>query len=85
MGGFAPQIQSNQTSGQPSGKGGPPSQPPQGANGTITTPATSAQPSMGAPNQYSNTTGQWDNQPQWQNPQQLYQPQQNSFGGKGKG
>ncbi len=50
--------------------------PLQGANGVITNPATSGQPSMGMPNQYSNTVGMRDNQ-------QNQQPMMG--GGKGKG
>jgi hypothetical protein len=42
--------------------------------GTVTTPATSAQPSMGQPNQYPNTIGGWDNA-----------SIQTPTGGKGKG
>ena len=59
------------------------SQPPQapqpmGKGGAQTNSATSGQPTMGAPNQYSNTVGQWDN-----TQQQTQQPQ--FGGGKGKG
>ena len=42
--------------------------------GNVTTPATSAQPSMGQPNQYPNTIGGWDNA-----------SIQTPTGGKGKG
>jgi hypothetical protein len=42
--------------------GGEASSPLQGANGAITNPAISGQPSMGMPNQYSNTVGMRDNQ-----------------------
>jgi hypothetical protein len=56
--------------------GGEASLPLQGANGVITNPATSGQPSMGMPNQYSNTVGMRDNQ-------QNQQPMMG--GGKGKG
>lgn len=86
MGGFASQVQAPQTSG--GGKGQAPqadTQPnsnpnagtpqPMGKNG-YTNSATSGQPTMGAPNQYSNTVGQWDN-----TQQQTQQPMQ----GKGKG
>jgi hypothetical protein len=91
MGGFSSQVQQPQT-GQPSGggKGGgqatdfaPPTQqyqaPPQpmGKGGAQTNSATSGQPTMGAPNQYSNTVGQWDNSE--------IQPVQPKRGGKGKG
>lgn len=63
-------------SGSGSGKGGPIGQavqqvqdqpqqqyqPPQPmGKGGYTNSATSGQPTMGAPNQYSNTVGQWDN------------------------
>ena len=41
-----------------SGKGG---QQIQGMQGASTNSATSGQPTMGAPNQYPNTVGQWDN------------------------
>ena len=34
---------------------------PQGMQGASTNSATSGQPRMGAPNQYPNTVGQWDN------------------------
>lgn len=34
---------------------------PMGKGGVQTNSATSGQPTMGAPNQYSNTVGQWDN------------------------
>lgn len=69
MGGFTSSVQQPQTSGQPNGKGGPvaetqpyPQQPkPMGKGGAQTNSATSGQPTMGAPNQYSNTVGQWDN------------------------
>ena len=49
---------------------------PMGKGGRQTNSATSGQPRAGAPNQYSNTVGQWDNA-------QIKQPQ--SGGGKGKG
>ena len=49
---------------------------PMGKGGAQTNSATSGQPTMGAPNQYSNTVGQWDN-----TQQQTQQPMQ----GKGKG
>lgn len=49
---------------------------PMGKGGRQTNSATSGQPRAGAPNQYSNTVGQWDNA-------QIQQPQ--SGGGKGKG
>jgi len=48
---------------------------PQGMQGRSTNSATSGQPMMGAPNQYSNTVGQWDNS----------QIQPVRQGGKGKG
>lgn len=51
---------------------------PMGKGGVQTNSATSGQPTMGAPNQYSNTVGQWDN-----TQQQTQQPQ--FGGGKGKG
>jgi len=86
--GFSAQVQSPQTSG---GKGQAPApqaetQPnpnpaaqtpqPMGKGGAQTNSATSGQPRMGAPNQYPNTVGQWDN-----TQQQTQQPMQ----GKGKG
>jgi len=54
-------------------------QPPQpmGKGGRQTNSATSGQPTMGAPNQYPNTVGQWDNS--------QIQPLQPKRGGKGKG
>jgi hypothetical protein len=84
MGGFTAQVQQGQTSG-----GGKfdqidkpklqePANPIQGANGVVTNSATSGQPMMGAPNDYSNTVGQWDNAAQ--------QPKQSMpQAGKGKG
>ena len=68
MGGFSSQVQASQT-GHSGGKGTPmaetqpvPQQPrPMGKGGAQTNSATSGQPTMGAPNQYSNTVGQWDN------------------------
>lgn len=75
MGQFA-QVQSNQTSGQLSGKGGNHPPPPQGFNGAVTNSATSGQPQVGVQNQYSNTVGQWDNTQQQQPPM---------MGGKSKG
>jgi hypothetical protein len=86
MGGFAAQTQQPQTGG--GGKGAAQStdfaqptqqyQPPQpmGKGGVQTNSATSGQPQMGAPNQYSNTVGQWDNT--------QIQPVQQQHG-KGKG
>jgi hypothetical protein len=79
--GFSAQVQQSQTG---AGKGGPvaetqpyPDAPkPMGKGGAQTNSATSGQPTMGAPNQYSNTVGQWDN-----TEQQTQQPMQ----GKGKG
>jgi hypothetical protein len=41
--------------------GAPTGQPQSSGKGNVTTPATSAQPSMGQPNQYPNTIGGWDN------------------------
>lgn len=49
---------------------------PMGKGGAQTNSATSGQPQMGAPNQYSNTVGQWDNT--------QIQPVQQTHG-KGKG
>jgi hypothetical protein len=49
---------------------------PMGKGGAQTNSATSGQPRMGAPNQYPNTVGQWDN-----TQQQTQRPMQ----GKGKG
>ena len=48
---------------------------PMGKGGAQTNSATSGQPQMGAPNQYRNTVGQWDNT-------QIQPVQQH---GKGKG
>ena len=50
---------------------------PMGKGGAQTNSATSGQPTVGAPNQYSNTVGQWDNTQQ--------QPMSHQGGGKGKG
>ena len=50
---------------------------PMGKGGVQTNSATSGQPTMGAPNQYPNTVGQWDNS--------QIQPLQPKRGGKGKG
>jgi hypothetical protein len=55
-----------------SGKGG---QQIQGTQGVSTNSATSGQPTVGAPNQYPNTVGQWDNT----------QIKPTNGGGKGKG
>lgn len=78
--GYSAQVQSSNPTGQASGKSGgatPPIQSGlQGMNGVITNSATSGQPTVGAPNVYSNTVGQWDNTAQ--------QPQQPQLG-KGKG
>lgn len=74
--GFSSTVQSNQTSGPrtASMQPGPQINPlptdgasgnlPSGYNGAITYSATSGQPSLGAPNPYPNTVGQWDNQTQ---------------------
>ena len=61
------------------GYGTGPNQMPQpmGKGGRQTNSATSGQPTMGAPNQYPNTVGQWDNS--------QIQPLQPKRGGKGKG
>jgi len=69
------QIQQPPSPGKDSGAGKGFGQ--QGQNGVITNTATSAQPSMGSPNQYSQTIGLGDNQQQPQSPT----PQ----AGKGKG
>jgi len=75
-------VQQPQTSGDEStGKGSSSVEPnnapqPMGKNGAQTNSATSGQPTMGAPNKYSNTVGQWDN---------TQQQTQQSFQGKGKG
>jgi len=50
---------------------------PMGKGGVQSNSATSGQPRMGAPNQYSYTVGQWDNTQQ--------QTQSHYGGGKGKG
>jgi hypothetical protein len=65
--GFSAQVQQPQVSNPPK---------PMGKGGAQTNSATSGQPTIGAPNQYSNTVGQWDN-----TQQQIQQPGQ----GKGKG
>ena len=49
-------IQSTPPVGQSSGKGGL-----QGSQGAVTFPGQGGQPSMGQPNNYSNTVGSWDN------------------------
>jgi hypothetical protein len=54
---------------------GPSSQQPQGKGAASTNSATSGQPRMGQPNNYTNTVGGWDNA--------SIQPQRS--GGKGKG
>ena len=89
MGQSAPQAQ-NYIYGQPTDSQLPsPTQPtggkgasgvnsypgPQGMQGASTNSATSGQPMIGAPNQYSNTVGQWDNT----------QIKPTAQGGKGKG
>jgi hypothetical protein len=86
--GFAAQVQSPQTSGgkgqapAPQAENKPNSNPnastpqPMGKGGAQTNSATSGQPRMGAPNQYPNTVGQWDN---------TQQQQPIMGGGKGKG
>jgi hypothetical protein len=73
MGGFTAQVQQGQTSGggkfdqlnKPKPQDA--TNPIQGANGVVTNSATSGQPMMGAPNDYSNTVGQWDNATQQPN------------------
>lgn len=72
-------IQSTPPVGQSSGKGNL-----QGGQGAITFPRQGGQPSMGQPNNYSNTVGSWDNS--------LTQPNQtrgkgssSAAGGKSKG
>lgn len=72
-------IQSTPPVGQSSGKGNL-----QGGQGAITFPEQGGQPSMGQPNNYSNTVGSWDNS--------LSQPNQtrgkgsySANGGKSKG
>jgi hypothetical protein len=89
--GYSAQVQSPQTGGSGKGspvaqaaqqvsepqQPQQPQQPPQPmGKGGYTNSATSGQPRMGAPNQYPNTVGQWDN-----TQQQTQQPMQ----GKGKG
>lgn len=64
-----------QPQGMPTGGGGKGGQQLQGTQGASTNSATSGQPMMGAPNQYSNTVGQWDNT----------QIKPTGQGGKGKG
>lgn len=77
MGGFSSQVQAPQTSqpqgggkiggmasqvaDQPQPQYQPSTPQPMGKGGRQTNSATSGQPTMGAPNQYSNTVGQWDN------------------------
>jgi hypothetical protein len=88
MGGFASTVQQPQTGS--SGKGYAPqadTQPnpnpnagtpqPMGKGGRQTNSATSGQPTMGAPNSYPNTVGQWDNT--------QIQPLPSKNAGKGKG
>ena len=70
MGGFAPQIGTSQTSVHPQGKGAMPTN-------SFTNSATSGQPQVGMPNQYSYTVGTADNMGQ--------QPQGQGQVGKGKG
>jgi hypothetical protein len=85
MGGFSAKVQEPQASQPTGGKGNQMSAPqqqyqapqPMGKGGVQTNSATSGQPRVGMPNQYSNTVGQWDNA--------QIQPQQPSYGGKGKG
>ena len=89
MGGFSAQVQEPQTSQPSNGKfshfqdqaattaSRMPEPQPMGKGGAQTNSATSGQPRIGMPNQYSNTVGQWDNA--------QIQPQQPSYGGKGKG
>jgi hypothetical protein len=88
--GFSAQVQSPQTGGgkgqapapqaetqiNPNPVDGTPTPQPMGKGGAQTNSATSGQPRMGAPNQYPNTVGQWDNTQQ-QRPM--------AGGGKGKG
>lgn len=90
MGGFTAQVQSPQTTGGKGGSpiqeqlppapatynpaAGGPNMQPQG-KGSSTNSATSGQPRMGQPNNYTNTVGGWDNA--------SIQPQRS--GGKGKG
>ena len=77
MGGFSSQVQAPQTGQSGGKVGNVASQvadqpqnvvpqggyqpQPVGKGGRQTNSATSGQPTMGAPNQYSNTVGQWDN------------------------
>jgi len=89
MGASFAQVQSPQTSGgkgspmsdgqlppAPAIKDGTAGNPfPQGKGGASTNSATSGQPRMGQPNNYTNTVGGWDNA--------SIQPQRS--GGKGKG
>ena len=86
--GFSAQVQSPQTGGgkgqapqaetqvNPNPVDGTPTSQPMGKGGAQTNSATSGQPRVGAPNQYPNTVGQWDN-----TQQQTQRPMQ----GKGKG
>jgi hypothetical protein len=88
--GFSAQVQSPQTGGgkgqapapqaetqiNPNPMDGKPTPQPMGKGGAQTNSATSGQPTMGAPNQYSNTVGQWDN---------TQQQRPITGGGKGKG
>lgn len=92
MGGFSSSTQSPQTSGGGKNlsnqlgsavtkvvqKGDSSYHPqPMGKGGAQTNSATSGQPTIGSPNQYSNTVGQWDNT--------QIQPVQRQQSSKGKG
>lgn len=82
--GIGNQSQNSVSSGKsiaaPSSQFGPPQPAPSESSGKsggqVTFPGQGGQPSVGSPNQYSNTVGQWDNA--------NIQPMRRS-GGKGKG
>lgn len=72
-------IQSTPPVGQSTGKGGL-----QGGQGAITFPGQGGQPSMGQPNNYSNTVGSWDNSSTQPN-QTRGKGSSSASGGKSKG
>lgn len=72
-------IQSTPPVGQSSGKAGL-----QGGQGAITFPGQGGQPSMGQPNNYSNTVGSWDNSSTQPN-QTRGKGSSSAAGGKSKG
>jgi hypothetical protein len=72
-------VQSTPPVGQSSGKGGL-----QGSQGAVTFPGQGGQPSMGQPNNYSNTVGSWDNSSTQPN-QTRGKGSSSAGGGKSKG